>query len=70
MSQSVVIIDGVRTPYVKSGTIFNKVSVVELGRVCVTETLARTGIDPAIIDEVIIGNIGQPADAANVILDE
>src|SRR3989338_2507657 len=66
MPQSVVIIDGVRTPYAKSGTVFNKVSVVELGRVCVTETLARTGIDPAIIDEVIIGNIGQPADAANV----
>ena len=66
MAQNVVIIDGARTPYVKSGLVFNNVSVVELGRVCVTETLARTGIDPAIIDEVIMGNIGQPADAANV----
>ncbi len=66
MAKTVVLIDGVRTPYVKSGDVFNNVSVVELGRVAVSETLAKTELDPNLLDEVILGNIGQPADAANV----
>ena len=66
MAKNVVLIDGCRTPYVKSGDVFNHVSVVELGRVAVSETLAKTELDPNLLDEVILGNIGQPAEAANV----
>src|SRR3989344_7221539 len=66
MSKNVVIIDGVRTAYVKSGSYFNDVSVVELGKVVTTELLARSELDPKILDEVIFGNIGQPSNAANV----
>lgn len=62
----VVIVDGLRTPYVKSGDVFNYISAQELGRVCVSELLAKLNFDPKIIDEVIIGNIGQPAEAANI----
>ncbi|MBI2608110.1 MAG: thiolase family protein [Deltaproteobacteria bacterium] len=66
MSKTVVIVDGVRTPYVKSGADFNDVSVVDLGVTVAKETLARTNLDPSLLDEIIFGNIGQPADAANV----
>src|SRR5207249_9879551 len=38
----------------------------ELGRIAVNALLTRTGLDPALIDEVIFGCVGQPADAANV----
>ena len=38
----------------------------ELGRVATRELLERTGIDVRQIDEVIFGNVGQPADAANI----
>ena len=38
----------------------------ELGRIATQALLTRTGLDPALIDEVIFGCVGQPADAANV----
>ena len=62
----IAIIDGIRTPFCKMGTVFNDLPAQELGRIVVRELLERTEIDPAIIDEVIIGNVCQPPDAANV----
>ena len=62
----VAIIDGIRTPFCKMGTDFKDLSAQELGRVATRELLERTGIDVHQIDEVIFGNVGQPADAANI----
>jgi acetyl-CoA acyltransferase len=64
--RDVVLIDGYRTPFAKAGTALAGVSARELGRVAVTELLARTGADPAQIDEVILGNVAQPADSTNI----
>src|SRR5262245_38501278 len=61
-----VIIDGVRTPLSKAGTDLARLGADELGRVATQSLLTRTGIDPALIDEVIFGCVGQPADTANV----
>lgn len=61
-----VIIDGVRTPFTKMGTDLATVDAVELGRQAVTSLLVKTGLDPSVIDEVIFGNVSQPADAANI----
>jgi acetyl-CoA C-acetyltransferase/acetyl-CoA acyltransferase len=66
MDRDVVVVGGVRTPFVKAGTVLRNVSAVELGRTVVREVVERTGIDPETIDEVIVGNIAGPADAANV----
>ncbi len=63
--RSVVVVDGIRTPFAKSGTALDRVSVIELGRVALRELLDRTGLDPALLDEVIVGNVAQPAEAAN-----
>ncbi len=41
-------------------------SAADLGRIVVTELLARTEFDPAGLDQVIFGNIAQPPDAVNV----
>jgi acetyl-CoA acetyltransferase family protein len=60
------ILAGVRTPFAKSGTAFARTPVYELGRVAVAELLARQELDPARLDEVILGNCAQPAEAANV----
>jgi acetyl-CoA C-acetyltransferase/acetyl-CoA acyltransferase len=65
-SRPVVIVDGVRTPFAKAGTALRAVSAVELGRVAVHELLARTEFDPDRIDEVVLGNCGTPAAAANI----
>jgi acetyl-CoA acetyltransferase family protein len=66
MSRDVVVVDGVRTPYSRAGTELKDVTADELGRVVVTEVLARTGFDPARLDQVIFGNIAQPPDAVNL----
>jgi acetyl-CoA acyltransferase len=65
-SRTVVIVDGVRTPFAKAGTALKDVSARELGRVAVRELLERTELDPALVDETIIGNVGQPMDATNI----
>ncbi len=64
--RDVVIVDGLRTPYVKAGTLFNDLSAQEMGRIVLSELVTRTGIDPQLIDEVIFGNIAQPPEAANI----
>src|SRR5262245_65764450 len=61
-----VIVDGVRTPFCKMGTDLARFGAEELGRIAVNALLTRTGLDPALIDEVIFGCVGQPVDAANV----
>jgi acetyl-CoA acetyltransferase family protein len=64
--KDIVILDGFRTPYAKAGTAFKDVPAVDLGAAVAKEVMARTGIDREIIDEVIIGNAGMPAEAANI----
>ena len=61
-----VVIDGVRTPFSKMGTDLARLGPEELGRIAVNSLLTKTGLNPALVDEVIFGCVGQPADAANV----
>ncbi len=62
----VVLMDGFRTPFAKAGTALASVPARELGRIAVTELLARHGVDPAQVDEVILGNVAQPSDSTNI----
>jgi len=64
--KDVVIIDGLRTPYAKAGTALKDVPADELGAAAVKELVLRTGINAELIDEVIVGNAGMPAEAANI----
>lgn len=64
--RDVVIVEGVRTPFAKSGTKLAKVHPAELGRVALSELFERTNLKPDLVDEVIIGNTGNPADAVNI----
>src|SRR5436305_6887177 len=65
-SDRLVIVDGIRTPFCKAGTDLAPAGADELGRIAVNALLTRTGIDPALVDEVIFGCVAQPVDAANV----
>lgn len=62
----VVIVDGVRTPFAKAGTKFKEVHAAELGQVALQELIARTNLETEDVDEVIIGNVGNPADSVNI----
>jgi acetyl-CoA C-acetyltransferase/acetyl-CoA acyltransferase len=62
----VVIAAGIRAPQVRAGDAFKKEDAGHLGAFVVRELLARAGLDPAEIDEVVLGCVGPPQDQANV----
>lgn len=62
----VVIVDGVRTPFVKSGADFKNVHAAELGKQALKELIAKTNLNVKTVEEVIIGNTGTPSDAVNI----
>jgi acetyl-CoA acetyltransferase family protein len=64
--KTLVIIDGVRTPFARAGTTLAALDAVELGRIAVSALLTKTGIDPHVVDETILGCVGQPAYAQNI----
>jgi acetyl-CoA acyltransferase len=64
--RDVVLMDGFRTPFAKAGTALASVPARELGRIAVRELLTRTGVDPAEVDEVILGNVAHPSDSMNI----
>lgn len=66
MRERIAIIDAIRTPYAKAGGVLARYGADDLGAIAVREVMARTGYDPSQIDECIVGNVAQPADAANV----
>lgn len=62
----VVIVDGVRTPFVRAYTDFAEMTALELSRVVTSELIARVGIDPEEIDEVIMGTVLPSPHAPNL----
>jgi acetyl-CoA acetyltransferase family protein len=66
MSERLLIVDGVRTPFCKAGSDLASLGADELGRIVVNALLTRTGLDPNLVDEVIFGCVAQPMDSANI----
>jgi acetyl-CoA acyltransferase len=64
--ERIAIVDGIRTPMAKVGTALKDVAADDLGSYAVKEIVNRTGIPGHEFDELIFGNVAQPADAANV----
>jgi len=64
--KNVVIVDGVRTPFVKFAGVFKDLAAQDLGALAVKELVERTNLSVTDIDEVIVGNVAQPPDATNI----
>ena len=64
--KEVVIVDGLRTPFLKAWTDFMKIPAHDLGSIVARELLERLNIEGKQLAEVIVGNIAQPPEAANV----
>ena len=64
--ERIAIVEGIRTPFSKMGANFNYMSAQELGRIAARELIERMSLDVKLIDEVIFGCVGQPAEAANI----
>src|SRR5437660_9880570 len=55
-----------RTPFVRAGTDFAQLDVLELARSVTVELLQRSGLDPASVDHVIYGNVTRPVQYSNL----
>ena len=64
--REVVIVSAVRTPIGAFGGTLKDVSAVQLGTIVAKEALKRANVDPAIVDEVIFGNVLQAGLGQNV----
>jgi acetyl-CoA acyltransferase len=53
----VAIVHGIRTPFVKCGTLFRNLTSLDLGKIAAVELLNRTEIVPKEIDKVFIGSV-------------
>jgi len=62
----VVVVAGLRSPMAKAGGAFDRLTAVELGVQVIREVLARSPVRATDINQVIIGNVIQPAEAANI----
>lgn len=66
MKERIAIVAGIRTPYCKSGGVLKDFEADDLGAYIVRELVARSGINPNTIDELIFGNVITPPNAANI----
>ena len=64
--KNVVIVDGLRTPYIKFDTEFKEIPAQQLGAIVLKELLERLNMDGKDLDEVIVGNVAQPPEATNI----
>jgi acetyl-CoA acetyltransferase family protein len=60
------VVDGARTPFSRIGTDLAEESASSLGVCASKHVISKSGIDVDLIDEVIFGCVGQPADSMNI----
>lgn len=66
MKKRIAIVAGVRSPFCRANGAFNDIEVDDLGAYVVKELIARSGIDPQQIDELVFGNVIEPPGSANI----
>jgi acetyl-CoA acyltransferase len=60
------IVAGLRTPFLRAGTDFAPLDVLELARSVTVELLQRTNLDPAEVQHVVYGNVTRPVAYSNL----
>ena len=66
IGKRVAVIEGVRTPFAKSGSAFKDMTSIDLGILAVRELLARADINPNEIDELVYGTVVHSVLAPNI----
>jgi acetyl-CoA C-acetyltransferase len=64
MKKNVVIVEGVRTAVGKYNGSLKDYKAAELGTIVIKELVKRSAIDPKLVDEVVLGCVGQVAEDA------
>ncbi|CCN36064.1 3-ketoacyl-CoA thiolase [Vibrio nigripulchritudo SO65] len=64
--ERIAVVAGLRTPFARQSSEFSQVPAVDLGKMVVSEMLTRADIDPALIDQVVFGQVVQMPEAPNI----
>ncbi|UWS31630.1 acetyl-CoA C-acyltransferase FadI [Erwinia pyrifoliae] len=62
----IAITHGLRTPFARQATAFHGIPALELGRMVVSELLARSEIPPEVIEQLVFGQVVQMPEAPNI----
>ncbi|WP_279022616.1 acetyl-CoA C-acyltransferase FadI [Gibbsiella quercinecans] len=62
----IAIVNGLRTPFAKQATAYHGIPAMDLGKMAVSELLARSGIDPQLIEQLVFGQVVQMPEAPNI----
>jgi acetyl-CoA acyltransferase len=62
----VAIVAGLRTPFAKQSTAYKKLTALDLGTAVVGELVARTGVSPKLIEQVVYGQVLPSLAAPNI----
>src|ERR687885_2882376 len=60
------VVAGLRTPFVRAGSDFAQLDVLELARCVSLELLQRLSLEPRLVDHVIYGNVVRPVHYSNL----
>ena len=66
MSKRTAIIDGIRTPFVRSGTVFKDLTAIDLGVLAVRELMDRSGVRGEDVDHLVYGTVVHDPHAPNI----
>ncbi|MGL4936244.1 acetyl-CoA C-acyltransferase FadI [Shewanella sp.] len=64
--ERIAIVAGLRTPFAKQATAFHGVSALDMGKMVVNELLARSELDPKLIEQLVYGQVVQMPAAPNI----
>ncbi|MFW8589218.1 acetyl-CoA C-acyltransferase FadI [Glaciecola sp. 2405UD65-10] len=62
----IAIVSGLRTPFAKMASYFHGVPAVDLAKMVVNELMIKNDIDPAIVEQVVYGQVVQMPEAPNI----
>ena len=66
IGRRVAVVEGCRTPFLKSGTGFHDMTAVDLGTLAVRELLGRSEVEGSDVDEVVYGTVVHSVQAPNI----
>ncbi|MFV9687060.1 acetyl-CoA C-acyltransferase FadI [Pantoea sp. ARC607] len=64
--ERIAITHGLRTPFLRQATGFHGIPAIELGRMVVSELMARSELPPEVIEQLVFGQVVQMPEAPNI----
>ncbi|MGL4475973.1 MAG: acetyl-CoA C-acyltransferase, partial [Shewanella sp.] len=64
--ERIAIVAGLRTPFAKQASAFHGVSALDMGKMVVNEMIARAELDPALVQQLVYGQVIQMPEAPNI----